>query len=103
MSLSPKSIVEALTTPIVKKARMQMDYVSNCNFYLDGVSTGVFSGVEGLTNEVEMIEYRCADNPTMVRYRPGMPKATRITLKRGFITHFDMNLWLEAAAQGNYM
>jgi len=83
--------------------RLQMDPVGNYNFILDGISTGIFQGIENITQEVEMIEYRVADNPNEVRFRPGMPKATRITLKRGFITHFDLNHWIQEVGNGNYL
>lgn len=82
--------------------RRAFDPVGNFNFFVDGISTGVFSGVDGLSYEVEMIEYRDAENPTIPRFRPGLPKASRITLKRGFILGTDMNKWIEDISAGVY-
>jgi phage tail-like protein len=82
--------------------RRAFDPVGNYNFFVDGISAGVFSGVDGLSYEVEMIEYRDAEFPLIPRYRPGLPKATRITLKRGFILSTDMNKWIEDISAGTY-
>ena len=82
--------------------RRSFDPVGNFNFFVDGISTGVFNGVDGLSYEVEMIEYRDAENPIVPRYRPGLPKASRITLKRGFILGTDMNKWIEDISAGTY-
>jgi|JI102314A1RNA_FD_contig_31_8348336_length_713_multi_6_in_0_out_0_1 phage tail-like protein len=82
--------------------RMQLDPVGNYNFVVDGISSGVFSNVEGLNFEVEMIEYRDSENPSQIRFRPGLTKASRITLKRGFLTGVDMNQWIEKIGAGEY-
>jgi phage tail-like protein len=83
-------------------SRRMSDPVGNYNFVVDGISSGVFSNVEGLSYEVDMIEYRDAENPSQVRFRPGLPKASRVTLKRGFITGIDMNQWIEKISVGEY-
>jgi phage tail-like protein len=82
--------------------RRAFDPVGNYNFFVDGISSGVFSGVDGLNYEVEMIEYRDASNPTIPRFRAGKPKGGRITLKRGFILSVDMNKWIEDISAGKY-
>jgi phage tail-like protein len=82
--------------------RKTQDPIGNYNFVVDGISSGIFSNVEGLSYEVEMIEYRDAENPSQVRFRPGLPKASRVTLKRGFITGVDMNQWIEKISRGEY-
>lgn len=82
--------------------RREFDPVGNYNFFVDGISSGVFTGVDGLNYEVEMVEYRDAENPTIPRFRAGMPKGGRITLKRGFITSVDMNKWIEDISAGVY-
>jgi len=44
-----------------------------------------FSGVDGLSYEVEMIEYRDSASPNVVKYRQGRRKPCRVTMKRGFL------------------
>ncbi len=44
-----------------------------------------FSGVDGLSYEVEMIEYRDSASPNVVSYRQGRRKPCRVTMKRGFL------------------
>ena len=82
--------------------RYGLDPVGNYNFYVDGISLGIFSAVEGLSVEVEMIEYRVSDQPNIPRYRPGTTKYGRITLKRGFLPNFDFILWMEDITSGLY-
>lgn len=45
-----------------------------------------FSGVDGLSYEVEMIEYRDSASPNTVQYRQGRRKPVRVTLKKGLLT-----------------
>lgn len=46
-------------------------------------SVARFQGVDGLSYEVEMIEYRDAASPNLPKFRQGRRKAGRVTLKRG--------------------
>ena len=45
-----------------------------------------FSGVDGLSYEVEMIEYRDSAHPNTIGYRQGRRKPVRVTLKKGLLT-----------------
>lgn len=59
-----------------------------------------FMEVTGLTEEVEVIEYRHSGSPNFSKIKmPGMRKFGNITLKRGkFEQDFDFNAWLSDIA-----
>lgn len=62
-----------------------------------------FSGVDGLSYEVEMIEYRDAASPNLPKFRQGRRKAGRVTLKRGLgVDNGSDNLvsWLRECESG---
>jgi phage tail-like protein len=61
------------------------DAIGNFNFRveIDGVAIGSFTGVDGLSVEQEVVEYREGSDDT-VRKLPGRLKWGDITLKRGF-------------------
>lgn len=82
--------------------RKGLDPLGSYNFFIDGISSGRFRNVEGLQYEIEMIEYRISDQPMLPRFRPGLPKAPRITLKRGYLTNGDLNEWIEKVQKGEY-
>lgn len=82
--------------------RRKMDPVGNYVFTVNDITAGAFSGVDGLSYEIEMIEYRVSDNPMIPRYRPGLPKYGRITLKRGYVVNTEFNDWIEKVQSGIY-
>ena len=67
--------------------RSEMDPLVSFAFKvdIDGQEVARFSGVDGLSYEAEMIEYRSSDMPNEVRFRQGRRKAGRVTLKRGVL------------------
>lgn len=85
-------------------ARREFDPVGNFHFLVevDGLIAGAFKGVDGLSYEVEMIEYRVSDQPNLPRYRPGTAKYGRITLKRGYVENTTFNDWIADVQQGVY-
>ena len=84
--------------------RKDLDPLGNYNFKveIDGLVSGHFSAVEGLTREIEMIEYRVSDDPMTPRFRPGLPKYGRITLKRGYLANWDIYQWMMNVQAGRY-
>ena len=78
------------------------DPVGNFNFEveIDGITNAIFSGVDGLNYEVEMIEYRDAANPLLPLYRPGHIKVGRVTLKGGYRCKLDLIDWIKKAEEG---
>ncbi len=56
-----------------------------------------FSGVDGLSSEVEMIEYRDSADPNVIKYRQGRMKPARVTFKRGVAVAngTDFLAWLQ--------
>ena len=72
--------------------RRWFDPVGNYNFRMeiDGIAVAAFSGVEGLSVEQEMVEWRVGDEP-IGRKRPGMIKWSDITLKGFYMA--DQLLW----------
>ncbi|MDX9721864.1 MAG: phage tail protein [Myxococcota bacterium] len=83
-------------------ARRELDPVTNFSFEVDGITQGKFAGVDGLSYEIEMIEYRVSDEPMLPRFRPGLPKYGRITLKRGYVMNPEFNEWITQVQAGNY-
>lgn len=84
--------------------RRSFDPVGNYMFEIemDGITTGQFAAVDGLSFEIEMIEYRVSDQPMLPRYRPGLPKFGRLTLKRGYIVNTEFNAWVKQVQAGTY-
>lgn len=77
---------------------------------IDGIAVARFASVDGLSVEVEMIEYRDSTAPNLPRYRQGRAKPCRVTLKRGllvkngadndFETSNRLLNWIEEYRQG---
>ncbi|MBQ9817742.1 MAG: phage tail protein [Proteobacteria bacterium] len=63
-----------------------------------------FSNVDGLSYEVEMIEYRDSATPNMPMYRQGRKKPIRVTLKRGVLVGYsaenDLLNWITEVEKG---
>lgn len=53
-----------------------------------------FSAVNGLTREVEVIEYREGGEATRMRKFPGQTSFGNVTLERGFTTDSDLVDWI---------
>jgi phage tail-like protein len=75
----------------------------NFNFLVDiGVGDELgFSEVEGLSGEIEVIEYReGADRVNTARKLPGVTKYPNVTLKRGITGRTDLFEWWKAVRDG---
>ena len=75
----------------------------NFNFTVDiggGDELG-FSEVEGLSGEIEVIEYReGADRVNTARKLPGLAKYSNVTLKRGVTGRTDLFEWWKSVRDG---
>jgi phage tail-like protein len=65
------------------------------NIQIGGVDAGAFKSVEGISIEVEIIEYHGADN--VIHKSPGRAKYGDITLKRAYNIGSTLNDWIEQA------
>jgi phage tail-like protein len=75
----------------------------NFNFLVDiGVGDELgFSEVEGLSGEIEVIEYReGADRVNTARKLPGLAKYPNVTLKRGITGRTDLFEWWKSVRDG---
>jgi phage tail-like protein len=75
----------------------------NFNFLVDiGVGEELgFSEVEGLSGEIEVIEYReGADRVNTARKLPGLAKYPNVTLKRGITGRTDLFEWWKSVRDG---
>lgn len=66
---------------------------------VDGVDAGRFTSMEGLSVELEVIEYQDG-NDSLVRKRPGRLKFGDIVFKRDHLHPEDTNNWIEKAMLG---
>lgn len=64
-------------------------------------AVALVSGVDGLSKEVEMIEYRDSATPNLPHFRQGRRKAPRITLKRAYLNGGNSNKFFEWIAQAD--
>ena len=71
---------------------------------IGGINVARFNGVDGLSYEVEMIEYRDSAQPNLVKYRQGRRKPARVTLKRGVLVGAtqsnDLLAWIRSVEAG---
>lgn len=86
------------------RARRPFDPVGNYHFSveLDGIVVGECDKVEGLSYEVELIEYRVSDQPMLPRYRPGSAKYGSVSLKGGHVESWEFCDWLARCQAGIY-
>lgn len=79
------------------------DPIGNYNFNveIEGVEAGQFTSVDGLTMEVEVIEYTTGDE-TLVRKRPGLVTYRNVILKRGYTATTVLSDWINAVRAGDY-
>ncbi len=66
---------------------------------LGGVAAGTFTAVDGLSAQVELIEYQGGADQ-FVRQMPGRPKVAPIVLKKGYINTSALWDWLQATMDG---
>lgn len=71
------------------------------NVELDTGFVGKVCGIDGLSKEVEMIEYRDSTTPNMPHFRQGRRKAPRITFKRAYLNGSNANEFYEWIMQAD--
>lgn len=81
--------------------RRDFDHVGNFNFLMeiDGVTSGAFKSVDGLSAEVAVIEIQDG-NDLVRRKRPGQRKFGNITLKRGYVEDNKLYEWFMRTLEG---
>ena len=79
----------------------ELDYGLTHNFSveIDGVISAGFQEVSGLSKEIEVVEYRNGDSPT-IHYRPGRTKVGRVTLRRGQLKDQTLHAWFKRVEAG---
>ncbi|NNC89957.1 MAG: phage tail protein [Akkermansiaceae bacterium] len=75
------------------------DHVGNYNFKIeiDGVTQSSFESLEGISAEIEVIEYQDGTD-NLLRKRPGRAKFGNITLKKGYVTNTELFDWWKEVA-----
>ncbi|MBQ1926401.1 MAG: phage tail protein [Proteobacteria bacterium] len=70
---------------------------------IEGIAVARFNGVDGLSYEVEMIEYRDSESPNLPQFRQGRRKPGRVTLKRGILVggNTDLLTWIRQVEKGS--
>lgn len=67
----------------------------NFRVEIDGADAGQFTAVDGLSIEIEVVEYQDGTDP-ILRKRPGRTKYSNITLKRGYVSSNELWDWVQA-------
>lgn len=77
------------------------DHIGAYNFTIsiEGINAGYFKNVDGLSMELEVIEYQDGDDLNL-RKRPGRTKYSNITLKKGYVVTPDLQKWFEETMNG---
>lgn len=85
------------------KRRKELDHVGAYNFSveIEGINAGYFKAVDGISAEVEVIEFQDGDD-IILRKRPGRTKYGDITLKKGYVITKDLQDWWKDIKDGNY-
>lgn len=78
------------------------DHLGAYNFTItiEGINAGYFKNVDGLSMELEVIEFQDGDD-LQLRKRPGRTKFGDITLKKGYVVTPDLQKWFEETRNGN--
>jgi phage tail-like protein len=73
----------------------------NFRVEIDGITTGSFSEVSGLTAEGDMVDYREGTDPVNnVRKLQGLRKYTVLVFKRGYVKDDELWRWYARIANG---
>jgi len=63
---------------------------------IDGLSLGMFTGCSGLSIEFDVINFKEGNGEMIIeRKRPGKPKYSEVTLKRGFTPDTALHDWFK--------
>ncbi|WP_224824356.1 phage tail protein [Cognatishimia sp. MH4019] len=81
---------------------MRNDPYAQYNFIIeiDGLVSGGFTEVGGLTAESDIIEFRQGDEPARMRKLPGLFKFGNISLKRGYTQNRELWDWRKTTLDG---
>ncbi|MCO4760549.1 MAG: phage tail protein [Myxococcales bacterium] len=87
--------------PAVTDTSRKFDHRGGFNFRIElgGVAAGAFTAVDGLTAEVDLVEYAGGMDMYM-RQIPGRPKIAPITLKKGYINTAALWDWMKGTMEG---
>lgn len=72
----------------------------NYRIEIDGLTVAGFSEASGLTNDIDMVEYREGTDPMYPRKLSGLRKFSNITLSRGYTDSTELYDWYQAALNG---
>lgn len=83
--------------------RREWDHYGDFNFVieLDGISAGAFQKCDGLTFDVDLIEYKDSMDP-YPRYRPGIRRFGKIKLTKGHIDNAALWDWCQNIMEGKH-
>ena len=63
---------------------------------IDGITIAWFTGASGLSLEFDVATFKETNGKKVIeRKRPGKPKYSEVTLKRGFTTNMDVHNWFK--------
>jgi phage tail-like protein len=81
---------------------MPQEAYANCRFYVEigGMPQAVFTEVDGLQVEMDVLEYEEGGNNGFVHRLPGRTKVGRLTLKRGMTGSNEFFKWCMEITQG---
>ncbi|HAN32560.1 MAG TPA: hypothetical protein DCQ06_13270 [Myxococcales bacterium] len=96
--------VPGVPTPAEPKSNdtsRTFDHRGGFNFRVElgGIAAGAFTAVDGLTAEIETIEY-AGGMDMFTRQIPGRPKVSPITLKKGYVNTAALWDWMKSTMEG---
>lgn len=99
--LAAIGLLAASVTCASAQERPDSDPIGAYNFVveIEGINAGYFKNVDGLSAEIEVIEYQDGDD-LILRKRPGRAKFGDITLKKGYIVTEDLQSWWRSTIEG---
>jgi len=97
----PVKVPTPAPAPAQTDTSRKHDHRGGFNFRIElgGVAAGAFTAVDGLTAEVEVIEY-ASSMDMYARQIPGRPKVAPITLKKGYINTAALWDWMKGTMDG---
>lgn len=92
----------AAANPASTDTSREFDHRGGFNFRVElgGVAAGAFTAVDGLTVEIETIEY-AGSMDMFARQIPGRPKVSAITLKKGYVNTAALWDWMKSTMEGD--
>lgn len=81
--------------------RRDWDHYGDYNFVIeiDGIEAGAFQKCDGLTFDVDLIEFKDSMDP-YPRYRPGIRRFGKLKLTKGMINNTELWDWCQGIIQG---